>query len=406
MSENNTYIKNITIEGYKSIQKASVNLNKDLNILIGPNGAGKSNFLEFLNITGFNLINRLRFLKKSRIKNANYFIIYRKEFEKEIQELKFIVKPISSSKSENINDLASLYLKIIFSTNEIITDSYELDTTKEEEFQVLFSSIRKKLTGFQNYLGFIEYDFNYDDVFLQKPVSFLYDKKSDNINVSYGETHISMTFLNNLIYVLEFSIENNIQNFFNDEKDRFMEQISKMFNDYIEYDFKNDLFKYSPIKDIRFNNSINVIDNEDNIIISNLMLEFKIGEDWIPWEWLSDGTKRLFYIISEISFLERGTYLIEEPELGIHPHQLHKLMEYIKEQSQEKQIIVSTHSPLVLNCLKPEELNRIILTQMSENGSTFRNLNEEEAKKAKRYIKEVGFLSDYWVHSTLEDIDE
>jgi predicted ATP-dependent endonuclease of OLD family len=44
---------------------------------------------------------------------------------------------------------------------------------------------------------------------------------------------------------------------------------------------------------------------------------------------------------------EVNLFMLEEPELGIHPHQLQLLMNYIKAQAKEKQIILTTHSPQV-----------------------------------------------------------
>lgn len=41
-------IDHITIEGYKSIRKARIDI-KPINILIGANGSGKSNLLSFFN---------------------------------------------------------------------------------------------------------------------------------------------------------------------------------------------------------------------------------------------------------------------------------------------------------------------------------------------------------------------
>ena len=95
--------------------------------------------------------------------------------------------------------------------------------------------------------------------------------------------------------------------------------------------------------------------------------------------------------------------LLEEPELGIHPHQLHQLMQFIKEQSREKQIILTTHSPQVLDVLGPDELDRVIICHSDpKNGTQLSHLTEKEIAKAKKYMKEEAFLSDYWRFSDLE----
>ncbi len=121
----------------------------------------------------------------------------------------------------------------------------------------------------------------------------------------------------------------------------------------------------------------------------------------MPWSYLSDGTKRLFYLVSECLTVDEGIILVEEPELGIHPHQLLKVLDFLKEQSRTKQVIISTHSPLALDVLKEDELDRIIIATY-EKGTRFYHLTEEEKIKAKKYMNEVGELSYYWLHSNLE----
>jgi predicted ATPase len=79
-------------------------------------------------------------------------------------------------------------------------------------------------------------------------------------------------------------------------------------------------------------------------------------------------------------------------------------MNFLKEQSEEKQIIISTHAPKALDHLNQNELNSIILTSYDlKKGTKMRHLNADEVKKAKLYMKEVGFFSDYWLMSDLEE---
>jgi predicted ATPase len=110
----------------------------------------------------------------------------------------------------------------------------------------------------------------------------------------------------------------------------------------------------------------------------------------------------LFYIIAEVTY-SNGLILIEEPELGIHPHQFNLLLDFLREQSENKQIIISTHSPKALDHLEPNELDNILITYYDlKRGTQIRHLTSRQKTKAKSYIKEVGFLSDYWMLSDLE----
>ena len=158
------------------------------------------------------------------------------------------------------------------------------------------------------------------------------------------------------------------------------------------------------IKDVRFDWAVartTVREDEEGDetgTITGFEFQFFVNEEWINWNQLSDGTKRLFYIIGSVTYAKQDEIiLIEEPELGIHPHQLSTLMNFLKSESAEKQIILTTHSPEVLNCLKATELDRIIVARHEgKAGTKMYHLSEEEQGFAAQYMKNESFLGDYW----------
>lgn len=100
---------------------------------------------------------------------------------------------------------------------------------------------------------------------------------------------------------------------------------------------------------------------------------------------------------------EHRIILLEEPELGIHPHQLHKLLNLIREVSREHQVILTTHAPQVLDMLGKKELDRISVCEVTtKKGTQFRKLSRTKQAQARIYMQETGFLSDYWRYSYLE----
>ena len=175
---------------------------------------------------------------------------------------------------------------------------------------------------------------------------------------------------------------------------------------------KQNLKQFSPIKDFKIDWSL-VRETEldgDGEIISSLLdgvdLKFYVNDEWLNWIQLSDGTKRLFYIIGSVAYSNRDgndIILIEEPELGIHPHQLSLLLDFIKIQSLEKQIIITTHAPEVLNCLKENEIDRIIVARHEGKGGTkMYKLSEKEQKSVQTYMKHQASISDYWLQTGFE----
>jgi len=67
-------------------------------------------------------------------------------------------------------------------------------------------------------------------------------------------------------------------------------------------------------------------------------------------EHISDGTLRYLLLLSVLFNPERGSLVcIEEPETGLHPDMINTISDAIKQSSKKTQVIVTTHSPLLLN---------------------------------------------------------
>ena len=71
----------------------------------------------------------------------------------------------------------------------------------------------------------------------------------------------------------------------------------------------------------------------------------------------SDGT---LYVLALILFSQNpnasGISLIEQPEMGLHPRLLENFVKQLREHANEQQTIMTTHSPLLLDSLNPEEV--------------------------------------------------
>ncbi len=59
--------------------------------------------------------------------------------------------------------------------------------------------------------------------------------------------------------------------------------------------------------------------------------------------------------------------LIEEPENGLHPSRIREVVRILRKISESTQVILATHSPLVINELQPEEVT--IVTRTEERGT-------------------------------------
>jgi len=72
-----------------------------------------------------------------------------------------------------------------------------------------------------------------------------------------------------------------------------------------------------------------------------------------------------FAIIEHLT--PQSMLLIEEPENGLHPARIAEVMTILRDVSQRTQVLVATHSPLVINELQPEEVT--IVTRTPERGT-------------------------------------
>lgn len=388
--------------GFKSIKDLSVELKPGLNILIGKNGSGKSNFLEFLKGS------LSRRFGNNHLNYNSVSLTYSSPvgpFVVSIDKGTKLQKP-THSRSENESD----FLAKVFVENVVIYDSSDIDFLADKDKSRLFQRLVQEITA--SNFAFKHWDiFNFlarelDPLLIRYsiPETLNFVSNPGLIEISYDDTVPweildSLSFLEYAFFDLELSTD--MGDFETDEKAK--KHILEKF--VFQENLIGNLKLFTPISDLRLNESFSVYRTDKNIIIDNLRLDFYVNDSWVPWSYLSDGTKRLFYIVVEISCKNDGLILLEEPEIGVHPAQFHLLMQFLKQEAENKQIIISTHSPKALDILQPDELDRVLIaTYDKERGTQIGRMDDEKIEKAKNYMKEL-FLSDYWVMSDLEEDD-
>jgi len=407
--KNELYLDTVKLSGYKTIRNSIVQFKPGFNLIIGINGVGKTNFLTFLyQVLSFNIKN---------LKEVSTSLLFKNGKTIEISSKSSIDEHIlGSQKSERVA------LPEIKSTLKI--DGAEIEYSNEKKTIHGDGEVINYLTTNDLFImpTLIQHGIPLNGMtFIDKPYTFSVDGKMPDIPIFDDDNtpYFIKSLMGSLFFeFIDLDEEAEKKDVYStEEKIRSAVDRAFKFTDAI----RPALNKYSPIEDFRFNENINIaIDKEKSkTTVSNIFLEFKIGESWLPFANLSDGTKRMFYIISEVAIPAihyftkvsigntttptRRIILIEEPELGVHPHQLYKIISFLKHESSKNQIIISTHSPQVLDISIPQEdLDRIAIAYEEKGeGTLFRKLDEDEKKKAKKYMEE-NYLSDYWIHSDLE----
>jgi predicted ATPase len=101
--------------------------------------------------------------------------------------------------------------------------------------------------------------------------------------------------------------------------------------------------------------------------------------DAIPATWLSDGTLRLLYLLSILCNRNAPSLVcLEEPELGMHPDALHLIAEALVEASERMQLVVTTHSEVLIDALSDRPEAVVVCENDPEEGTRFRRLSKQE----------------------------
>ena len=135
----------------------------------------------------------------------------------------------------------------------------------------------------------------------------------------------------------------------------------------------NDMF-------VKINNKFkSLFQSSNGIRIRNIngkkSISTSIGKNQlISAEQMSEGM--LYYLaFSALQHIDPPSILlIEEPENGLHPARIADVIQILRNISQRTQVILTTHSPLVLNELQADEIS--ILSRDPVEGTRVRRLNE------------------------------
>lgn len=417
------YLKSVRIRDYAPLRDAKVDFKPGLNVIIGPNGAGKTRFLT--------LVNELADLREQQehFGVTGCKVVFGGVFGgKADAEVDFI--EVKSAKAEfDAKDIDELYLEPIPQKaqvklvvhNDTLADSEQYYVKKPEQLNYLLASSAPVLIRHGTPAIGLPILNESAEVVVDKRSITVIPKDGTNQLTGRNSQFVQVMFRSIFRLVrLGFTVKQGIPVPPMDGE-AVRQQLVRLMATYTER-LTHYLCLYSPIQAVRCVDYFQVYyqPSQDRYSIKGLVLEYQINAQWLSFGVLSDGTKRLVYILAEILapdavvlnketdeievYDKKKIILLEEPELGVHPHQLHKMLSFIREVSRENQVILTTHAPQVLDMLTEKELDRISVCRLDpKKGTQFQKLSKEKQGQARVYMKEVGFLSDYWRHSYLED---
>lgn len=133
-------------------------------------------------------------------------------------------------------------------------------------------------------------------------------------------------------------------------------------------------------------------------------ISYKIKERYSKKEFyshfLSDGTVNTLALIIAMYFDNSSNILIfEEPERNLHPQLMSRLLEMAYETSEEKQIIITTHTP---EMLKHAKIESIFLAQRCIDGYTHIK-RPADSNMVKTFLENEVGIEELFVHNLLEE---
>jgi predicted ATPase len=382
-------ITSIKVKGYKNLLDCTYNMG-DFNVLIGANNSGKSNLLEIFSflddlISGSDDIKENIFKGYSSrgritsdctlLEESN--ISLELEFQHDIGEdsFKYIyyleIKPDELFNDDNGYIVREfLRYKNIKKTGSMITVFERSNTIVD----VLKGSKISKIDSTQSLLSLIHKisdikeslnpaaQTGISDVFVIAKTPVIYSSANEiRDTLSFDKKDSKSVIKKGRIATIDLvsQIEQILKS---DKKQYFEEMLSDILKLSIKMNTIGQFIKYITVKYIKDDSSLS--DYESNI------------------DQLSDGTLIVLNLLTCLVSNKYPVLAIEELENCIHPKLLRELIEIINRDFSHIQLIITTHSPVLLNMVKLENVS-YILNQNCEGAKI------ESVKNRKDLVKEL-----------------
>ena len=412
-------ISNIKIQNFKSFKNLDISLNK-FNVIIGANATGKSNFTQIFNflkdISSYGLDNAisqqggLEYLRNINV-GSNQNLLF---------EITFKFPQISLAPLLALGAVPSLLpitkatyrFEIKLQTNSkftIIDDKWSLNVDVYADDDEQYS--KKQASGkvvIKNKRGKVEADTTFPP------------------NIQITSKDIILSLISKTMRPKSLLIENP---FFN----LILLGLGRFFSETKVYDFDLEAAKQATLikgKVELDNNGANLaivlkntLKNKERRreffnLITNLLpvvssvdtkkfgynsILFMLKESYfkqsLPSTLLSNGTINITALILALHFQPNILIVIEEPERSIHPSLLSGVVEMMKEASNRRQIIITTHNP---EMVRYAEIKNILTVKRGADGYS-EIIKPSDQDEIKNFLENDMKIEDLYVQNLLGD---
>lgn len=386
-------LNSLNIRNYKSIGNITI-MPSDFTVLIGPNASGKSNFanaISFLiEVYSYDLETAIRrkggyeniaLRKQKRSRNAVSFDILFKVSQDEFDERQFgslqglrLRKKSTNSNYYQIRHAFSFKavrqdIKAEFRIESELIEIDFFSTENKEEKNKRVVSISRDSENIIDYSYDKSHkagpfgDFTLLDHMIGKPAG----AKGFPLNLSSQKLVASIGFINQLVGIDSFLSRWAVYQFSpniargagvptpNPELSEAGENLPALV-DWLKNNQPRVWEKIMNVMRVVMPNLLEInIGYLTNKTLGLFFQEEGIGRGWTSEE-VSDGTVLTLSILCSISDPRKSLILVEEPENAVHPWIMRTLIENFKEISKDKNVIITTHSPILIDMVYPSEI--------------------------------------------------
>jgi len=376
-------IKKLKVKNFKALRDIEIELTP-IHVLIGPNDSGKTSILEVLAALCRSANHSITEIFLGQWKGTE--LVWKGESKLSVAiEVNFEDRMV---KSYGVNFSFLWHNKKVELLSEFLNDSIEITNSKvifHDRTAILGNApSTDELQNLRNHVSKLLYEVHYyrfNPSFLALPVA------PDSKRRFRMETNgFGLALL--LDEILSF------------DRERF----DKLENQFREI--------FSQIKSIKLQQEEAYkapVDNPDQVTMLNradgkgIYFQLRESGQLIPASQASDGTLLVLAYLSILYLPEPPRLLlIEEPENGIHPKRLQDILgvlkKLVKEQSRT-QVVLTTHSPYVLDLFEPEE---VTLCTKLDNGE-IKTTRLSESSTVKKQL-DVFTLGEIWTSEGDENI--
>ncbi len=354
----------------------------DLNVLIGANGSGKSNFLEIFEL--------LRALPKGE-EDANnlYSVISRGG-------------GFSEWTWKGDKGLPNIFIEATLGDTPGLIHGFQLNMLIYLELEYINSE--KFLSESGNVTRERHITFYRKDLSKNISVWNAKTRKSEkikpaNFSLSILSQRINNSQINHIVHELEYAYERiRIYREWSFGRNTIfrLPQRADLRNDRLESDFSNLGIFLSRLRKDPATKRVLITALQDlyegltdfEIVTEGgtVQIFFTEGDFSIPATRLSDGTLRYLCLLALLLDPTPPPLIcIEEPELGLHPDVLPKIADLLIEASKRTQLIVTTHSDVLIDALS-QQPESVLVFEKEDGQTKVKRLNNEDLKH---------WLSDY-----------